>query len=129
MDGDLPRVLVVDDSRVTIRVIADVLKHQCKIMAATNYNQAMRAIRGDVPPDLILLDVMLPDVDGFEICRRLKADSETSHIPIIFITAKDGEAEEAWGLTLGAVDYITKPIIPEIVRARVHTQIARLRDD
>lgn len=129
LEGDLPRVLVVDDSRVTVRVLADVLGDQCKIMAATNYQQAMQAVRSEVPPELILLDVMLPDVDGFEICRRLKADSETCHIPIIFITAKDGEADEAWGLTLGAVDYISKPIVPAFVRARVLAQISRLRKE
>lgn len=123
MVSDKARVLIVDDNRITIKAIAEALKHQCKIMAATNYEQAERAIHSDWPPDLILLDIMMPGVDGFEICRRIKSDPESRDIPVIFITAMDDEADEAKGLSMGAVDYIAKPIVPAIVRARVRTQI------
>lgn len=123
MVSDTARVLVVDDNRINIKAIAEALKHQCKIMAATNYQQAKRALYGDTPPDLVLLDIVLPDVDGFEICRRIKSDPRSRDIPVIFITAMDNEAEEAKGLTMGAVDYIAKPIVPAVVRARVRTQI------
>lgn len=116
-------VLVVDDNRINLRAISEALKDEYRIMAATSAEQALTAIHSAAPPDLVLLDVMMPDVDGFEICRRIKADPASSALPVIFVTAMDDRAEEAKGLALGAVDYITKPIVPAIVRARVKTHI------
>lgn len=125
---ELPRVLVVDDNRINIKTIAEALRDSCKIMAATNWEQALRAVRGTSPPDLILLDVVLPDVDGFEIIRLLKEDTTSRDVPVIFITSMDGDADEARGLAAGAVDYIVKPIVPAIVRARVKTQLELRRN-
>ncbi|HBD07357.1 MAG TPA: two-component system response regulator, partial [Syntrophobacteraceae bacterium] len=81
-------------------------------------------------PDLILLDIMMPEMDGYEVCRRLKDDETTRHIPILFLTALADAADEAKGLALGAVDYITKPIHPELVRARVrnHLELKRYQN-
>mgnify|MGYP001817526528 FL=1 len=119
------KVLIVDDERLNINVLSDLLKPDYKIMAAINGFQALKAARSENPPDLILLDVMMPDLDGYEVCRQLKADESTREIPIIFVTAMGQEADEKMGLELGAADYITKPISPAIVEARVRTQIER----
>lgn len=123
--ADKQKVLIVDDERLNINVLSDLLKPDYKIMAAINGFQALKAARSENPPDLILLDVMMPDLDGYEVCRQLKADESTREIPIIFVTAMGQEADEKKGLELGAVDYITKPISPAIVEARVRTQIER----
>jgi sigma-B regulation protein RsbU (phosphoserine phosphatase) len=121
----LNKILVVDDERFNINVLADLLKPNYKIMAAINGQQALKAARSASPPDLILLDVMMPEIDGYEVCRQLKADDATREIPIIFVTAMGQESDETKGLELGAADYITKPISPAIVEARVRTQIER----
>ncbi len=119
------KILVVDDERFNINLLADLLKPNYKIMAAINGKQALKAARSERPPDLILLDVMMPEMDGYEVCRQLKADEKTSDIPVIFVTAMGEESDETKGLELGAVDYITKPISPAIVEARVKTQFER----
>ena len=119
------KILIVDDERFNINVLADLLKPTYKIMSAINGFQALKAARSENPPDLILLDVMMPYLDGYEVCRQLKADESTREIPIIFVTAMGQEADEKKGLELGAADYITKPISPAIVEARVRTQIER----
>ncbi|MBD3648070.1 MAG: response regulator, partial [Pseudomonadales bacterium] len=117
------RILIVDDERISIKAISACLEDDYQIMAATSYPQVMKAVNSNTPPDLILLDVMMPDLDGFEICKRLKADPIAANIPVIFLTAKAHDRDEARGLELGAVDYIGKPVIPAIVRARVKAQI------
>ncbi|MDZ7684328.1 MAG: SpoIIE family protein phosphatase [Gammaproteobacteria bacterium] len=117
------RVLVVDDNRINVKAIAEALKQDYKVMAAANGEQALAAVVSDHCPDVVLLDIMMPDMDGFEVCRRIKADDRTSHIPVIFITSKDDDSDEAQGLEFGAADYITKPIVPAVVRARVRTQM------
>jgi DNA-binding response OmpR family regulator len=119
------RILIVDDERLNINVLADLLKPSYKISAALNGHQALKVARSDDPPDLILLDVMMPEIDGYEVCRQLKADAATRDIPIIFVTAMGQESDETKGLSLGAADYITKPISPAIVEARVRTQMER----
>jgi sigma-B regulation protein RsbU (phosphoserine phosphatase) len=119
------KILIVDDERFNINVLADLLKPTYKIMAAINGKQALKAARSDNPPDLILLDVMMPELDGYEVCRQLKADATTREIPVIFVTAMGQEADETKGLEIGAADYITKPISPAIVEARVRTQMER----
>jgi sigma-B regulation protein RsbU (phosphoserine phosphatase) len=119
----MERILVVDDERLNINVLNELLKSNYKIMAAINGEQALKASSSKNPPDLILLDIMMPEMDGYEVCKRLKADDQTKDIPIIFVTAMGQESDETKGLELGAADYITKPISPAIVEARVQTQI------
>jgi len=104
-------------------VLRGILKDQYKIKASNNGARALDISFATQPPDLILLDVMMPDMDGYEVCRRLKDDPRTARIPIIFVTAMTDTADEIKGLELGAVDYLTKPVNPPIVRARVNTHI------
>jgi sigma-B regulation protein RsbU (phosphoserine phosphatase) len=122
--GKQQKILIVDDERLNINVLADLLKPKYKIMAAINGAQALKAARSANPPDLILLDIMMPEMDGYEVCRRLKSDESTKHIPIIFVTAMGQVEDETRGLELGAIDYLTKPISPAIVESRVKTQMA-----
>ena len=121
--SDMRKILIVDDERINISVLADLLKPRYKIMAAINGKQALKAAQSENQPDLILLDVMMPEMDGYEVCAQLKKDPATAEIPIIFVTAMGQESDETRGLSAGAVDYITKPISPAIVEARVETQM------
>ncbi|EGB16104.1 response regulator receiver sensor signal transduction histidine kinase [Pseudodesulfovibrio mercurii] len=116
-------VLVVDDNRLNIDLLVDVLKDDYKLLVALNGVSALEVIRHTLP-DIILLDIMMPEMDGYEVCRRLKSDERTSPVPVIFITAKSQTEDEAKGLALGAVDYITKPVNPAIVQARIRTHLA-----
>jgi len=120
---ELSRILIVDDERYNIKVLTSFLRQDYKIMAAKTGEQALNAAQGINPPDLILLDIMMPGLDGYEVCKKLKADSRTMHIPVIFVTALDASDDEAKGFEIGAVDYITKPFKPVIVKARVRTHI------
>jgi diguanylate cyclase (GGDEF)-like protein len=117
-----PKLLVVDDQPINIRVLIELFRAECDMHMATNGEQAI-AISKSLVPDLILLDIMMTGMDGLEVCRRLKSDPATAAIPVIFITAKVDETAEALGLELGAVDYISKPLNPAIVRARVKTHL------
>lgn len=118
-----PTILIVDDTPDNISLLSALLKDQYKLKIATNGMKALQ-IAANVPhPDLILLDVMMPELDGYETCRRLKADRSTADIPVIFLTAKIRPEDEEMGLGLGAADYIAKPISPAVVRSRVATQI------
>ena len=121
---DKPTVLVVDDTPDNLSLISNLLKDAYKVKVAINGEKALRIAAGDGQPDLILLDIMMPGMDGYEVCSRLKADAATRDIPVIFVTAKAAEEDERVGLELGAVDYITKPISPAILRARVKAQLA-----
>jgi len=123
-------VLVVDDTSENIAVLSSLLKDLYRIKVAINGEKALQLAFSDDPPDLILLDIMMPGIDGYEVCRRLKADKKTAHIPVVFLTAKTGIEDEEKGLELGAVDYITKPISPPIVLSRVktHLQLKMVRD-
>ena len=125
-----PRVLLVDDNTANLQVLRDSLEGLgCKLLVAKNGVSAL-AIVEKAHPDLILLDIMMPEMDGYEVCRRLKANEATRHIPILFLTALADAEDEAKGLALGAVDYITKPIHPELVRARVrnHLELKRYQN-
>jgi adenylate cyclase len=122
MTKEQQRVLVVDDERFNINVLVDLLKNEYKMMAAKDGAMALKAV-GANPPDLILLDIMMPDMDGFEVIQQLKANPETASIPVIFLTAKTEAADETKGFELGAVDYIAKPFNPAVVQARVRTQL------
>ena len=120
---ELNRILIVDDERYNIKVLSELLREEYKIMAAKSGEMALNAVHGPNPPDLILLDVMMPGLSGYEVCRKLKTDPRTMHIPVIFITSLDSTDDEAKGFELGAVDYIFKPFKPVIVKARVKTHI------
>lgn len=123
-------VLVVDDTPTIIQVLMETLKDDYRILAAVNGERALQLAISDPPPDIILLDIMMPEMDGYEVCARLKADTKTSDIPIIFITAMSDSQDETKGLELGAVDYITKPISPPVVLARVksHLELKQARE-
>ncbi|MBF0127800.1 MAG: SpoIIE family protein phosphatase [Magnetococcales bacterium] len=123
-DPTLPIILVVDDAPENITVLKRVLGGTYLIRPAINGKAALKAVTVEPMPDLILLDVMMPDMDGYEVCQQLKKDPRTREIPVIFVTGKNQEEDELWGLTLGAVDYITKPFSPAIVRARLKTHLA-----
>jgi diguanylate cyclase (GGDEF)-like protein len=116
-------VLIVDDEPVNIQVLAACLKNKYQIKVATSGQQCIELIQSGLEIDLILLDIDMPDMDGYEVCTILKSSMPTSLIPIIFVTAKSETHEEEKGLELGAVDYITKPISPAIVAARVNTHV------
>jgi len=106
-----------------IKVLGELLRDEYKIRLATGGKKALQMARSSNPPDLILLDVIMPEMDGYEVCAQLKADKATKNIPVIFITAMDLEKDETKGLSLGAVDYITKPFSLPIVKARVKTHL------
>jgi putative two-component system response regulator len=115
-------VLVVDDTAENLTLINGLLKDAYRTKVANNGERALK-IAAESPPDLILLDIMMPGMDGYEVCRRLKADAKTKNVPVIFLTAKVEVEDEQKGFDVGAVDYITKPISPPIVLARVRTQL------
>lgn len=117
-------ILIVDDTPENIDVLNTVLKTSYRIKAATSGEQGLRLAKSRPMPDLILLDIMMPDLDGYEVCRRLKAESATRRIPVIFITTQGTIEDEYKGFERGCVDYITKPVSPPIVKSRVATQLA-----
>jgi serine phosphatase RsbU (regulator of sigma subunit) len=126
-----PRLLIVDDTPDNILLLSETLKDTYQVQAATNGARALRIAQRLPAPDLILLDVMMPDLDGYQVCAALKAIPECAEIPIIFVTALGGAGDEEKGLAMGAVDYITKPFNPALVKARVqnHIELKRRRDD
>ena len=117
-------VLIVDDTPTNIAVVSGLLKDSFQTKVATNGEKALAIATGPEKPDLILLDVMMPGMDGYEVCRRLKDNPATRDIPVIFLTAKTEEIDEEKGFDVGAVDYIHKPFSGPIVLARVRTQLA-----
>jgi response regulator RpfG family c-di-GMP phosphodiesterase len=129
-DGRQNTVLVVDDSPENIDLLGDVLKQDYEIKVALNGEKALNIAGSENPPDLILLDIMMPGMDGYEVCRRLKFDEKTQDIPVIFVTSMSEVEDEAKGLEVGAIDYITKPISSAIVKARVksHLELKEARE-
>lgn len=121
--GGQHRLLIVDDERLHISMLNDMLKDDYLIKVAMNAPQAMERAITDPQPDLIVLDIAMPGMDGFDLLKQLKQDHRTRDIPVIFLTALDGMEDEVRGLELGAVDYITKPFLPTIVHARIKTHI------
>lgn len=119
----LKTVLVVDDTPENLELMSELLMDHYRVKIASSGAKALKIANSETPPDLILLDIMMPEMDGYEVCRQLKANPATHHIPVIFLTAKSDPNDEKQGLELGAVDYITKPISPPIVMARVHTHL------
>lgn len=120
----LRSVLVVDDIPDNIQILMGLLAKDYVIQAATTGEKALDIALKNPQPDIILLDVMMPNMDGFEVCRRLKQNAATQHIPVIFVTAKSEQVDEAKGFSLGAIDYITKPYNPLIVKTRVKAQLS-----
>ncbi len=117
------KVLVVDDEPNNLKLLGQILQDRYQLSFATNGAKALD-VAWKVKPDIILLDIMMPEMDGYETCRRLKADPETSKIPVIFVTAMGKMEDERLGFEVGGVDYITKPVSPPIVQARVRTHLA-----
>lgn len=120
----LPTILVVDDTPDNLTLVSDLLKNDYRVRVAISGEKALRIAFSGTPPDLVLLDVMMPGMDGYEVCKQLQENPSTAHIPIIFLTAKSEVEDERKGLLLGAADYITKPISPPILQARVKTHLA-----
>ncbi len=119
-----PSILIVDNNPVNIDVLVDILREDYSTKAATNGEAALEIITSKNPPDIILLDIMMPGMDGYQICHKLKQNEITRRIPVIFVTALGEAADEAKGLETGAVDYIRKPVDPVIVKARIRTHLA-----
>lgn len=117
------RILIVDDERQNIKILTEFLRDDYKIMAAKDGETAIKALEKSTLPDLILLDIIMPGLNGYEVIKRLKSDERTRGIPVIFITALDATDDESMGFEMGAVDYITKPFKPVIVKARVKTHM------
>jgi len=122
-----PTILVVDDTPANVTLMSGLLQQEYTVKAATNGERALKIAFGEQPPDLILLDIIMPEMDGYEVCRQLKANPATAQIPVIFLTAKSDSEDEALGLAMGAVDYITKPVSPAIAMARIGTQMSLYR--
>lgn len=126
MTTELPKkntILVVDDEPGNIDLASALLKDKYKVKAATNGKIALKIAQADPNIDLILLDIMMPEMDGYEVCKKIKSNDATKNIPVIFLTAKAEIADITRGFTIGAVDYITKPLQPEILKARVNTHV------
>ena len=124
-----PRVLIIDDVPNNIEVLGEALSQDYDVRFACSGQEGLTIAVAD-PPDVILLDVVMPEMDGFEVCRRLKDQDDLQNIPVIFVTARDAEEDQGIGLSLGAVDYITKPFNPALVRMRVrnHAESKRRAD-
>jgi diguanylate cyclase (GGDEF)-like protein len=120
--SDLPVVLIVDDDRINRTVLAELLQQDCRLLLAKDGPSALQRI-AEEDVMLVLLDISMPGMDGYEVLRRMKADRRTADISVIFITGQTDEAAEERGLMLGAVDYVSKPIRPAIVRARVRAHL------
>jgi putative two-component system response regulator len=123
LSSQKPVVLAVDDTADNLSLLVALLKDRYSVRVANSGEKALRAVRAGRLPDVILLDIMMPGVSGYEVCAQFKSDPELRHIPIIFLTALSSVEDEEKGLALGAADYITKPISPPILMARVKTQL------
>ncbi len=117
-------ILVVDDQPENVSILDKILAQEYLVKVALNGEKALEIADGKNPPDLILMDIVMPSMDGYEVCKLLKQNTSTRHIPVIFVTARDDITDETKGLELGAVDYIRKPVSPPIVQARVSTHLA-----
>ncbi|MBF0259184.1 MAG: diguanylate cyclase [Desulfamplus sp.] len=117
------RILIVDDEKINIKILVDLLKEDYSLVLARNGEQALKFSLQPPPPDLILLDVIMPEMGGYEVIKQLKEHDLTKEIPVIFVTALNSVEDEEHGLKLGAVDYITKPFSPPIVKMRIHNHL------
>ncbi|WP_342618647.1 HD domain-containing phosphohydrolase [Rhodoferax sp. GW822-FHT02A01] len=121
--GRQTTVLVVDDTKENLLIIGQLLRPHYHVRVANSGMQALRVAESEPRPDLILLDVMMPDMDGYQVLQILRSKPQTQSIPVIFVTAMDADADEEHGLSLGAVDYVTKPVKPGLLLARVHAHL------
>ncbi|MGB1198074.1 MAG: HD domain-containing phosphohydrolase [Thalassotalea sp.] len=128
MDNTQPTILIVDDEPANLRVLKQILHQDYHLIFAKSGSEAIR-LSHSKSPNLILLDIMMPDITGLDVCKQLKAEQVTAKIPIIFVTALSDQADEAQGLELGAVDYITKPVSAAVVKARVATHLSLVQAD
>lgn len=128
-DATEQTVLIVDDTSSNIKTLGEILRNECNIIFARNGKNALELAQ-KMRPDLVLLDVVMPEMDGYEVCRRLKENKFTEMIPVIFVTSLDTEEDEEKGLELGAIDYITKPFHPPVVKMRIrnHLELVRYRN-
>lgn len=123
-------ILIVDDTPINIQILSEILKNDYHLKVATSGEKAIEIASSGERIDLILLDIVMPTIDGYQVCRRLKAENNTNKIPIIFVTAKNDVDDEEAGFNLGAVDYIIKPFHPAIVKVRVRNQVSlKLKSD
>ena len=118
-----PMVLVVDDAPENLKIMGALLKAKYRVKIANSGAKALSLMESEELPDLVLLDIMMPEMDGYEVIARLKKDERTRDVPVIFLTAKSDTEDEEYGLKLGAVDYITKPVSPPITLARIATHL------
>lgn len=121
---DKATLLVVDDAPENIDLLHAILQPHYHVKVANGGEKALKILQSDQPTDLVLLDVVMPGLDGYEVCRQIKARPQTQHIPVVFVTAMDEQKDEEFGLALGAVDYVTKPFSAPIVLARIRTHLA-----
>ena len=128
--NEKPVILLIDDMTTNLLLLNDLLKEDYEVKVSKNGKKAIEIALSDIQIDLILLDIMMPEMDGYEVCKILKNNEQTKNIPIIFVTAKDSQEDEEYGLNLGAIDYITKPFKKTIVKLRVRNQIElKLKSD
>lgn len=128
--GSRPTVLIVDDQPAVAGALARLLKEDYRVQVAVSGERALRLIDSTAPPDLILLDVEMPELGGYDLCRILRERPDTRHLPVVFVTARGSVEDEEYGLRIGAVDYISKPFYPAVVRARVRTHMnLKIRTD
>lgn len=118
-------ILVVDDAPANIQLLSGILRGKYKVKAATGSEKALKIANGDPAPDLILLDVIMPDTDGYQVCRSLKDNPSTAAIPVIFISGNLDETERSKGKAAGAVDYLGKPVDPDDLLARIENSISK----
>ncbi len=125
-----PILLLVDDWQTNIRTLAEALREEYSLRFATNGQEALELLQQGLRPDMILLDVVIPEMDGFSVCSQIKGNPLTTDIPVIFVTSMDDGINEEHGFEVGAVDYISKPIKPAVVRARVrlHLELKKHRE-
>ena len=130
MNCEQSRILLVDDIPGNLKLLALALKGEHKVLVATSGSEALEIINSHPLPDLILLDVMMPGMDGYEVCQRLKENEETNEIPIIFVSALNDDINEEHGLGLGAEDFFRKPYSVPLIKRRVkiHLELKKLRD-
>lgn len=122
--GEKPRILIVDDVHENLHTLLNILRGEYAILAATSGEKALEIAQRQPTPDLILLDVIMPQMDGYQVLECLKANDTTLDIPVIFVTAATESGDEAKGFQMGAADYLSKPVVPETLLARVRTHLA-----
>jgi len=120
---DRPRILIVDDTKENIDLLMEVFREEFRVSAATKPERALKLAHAESPPDIILLDILMPEMDGYELCALLKQDEATRSIPVVFVTAVSEVMDSTRGFAAGAVDYITKPFHPPMVKARVKVHL------